>query len=305
MGVPGGGVANAIVGSAITVGLGLLVAAPVGVLAAFFVAFRPNTPLGLAVRFGTDVIAGVPSIVMAIFAYALIVLPQRHFSAFSGGMVLSFIMLPIIIRSTEEMLKLVPNSLREGSLALGAAEWRTSLSVILPAAGNGVLTGMMLAIARAAGEAAPMLFTAFGNPFMSASLNQPVATLPHTIYVYANLALRRLARQGLGHKPGADRAGSGAQRRGAPDRLVAGPPAGERGAMMEHEGVMTKISIRSLSVYHRAFRALADVSLEIPANRITAIIGPSGVGKSTLLRSMNRMTDLVHGCADRGPDPSR
>jgi phosphate transport system permease protein len=100
-------------------------------------------------------------------------------------MVLSFIMLPIIIRSTEEMLKLVPNSLREGSLALGAAEWKTSLSVILPAAGNGVLTGLMLAIARAAGEAAPMLFTAFGNPFMSTSLDQPIATLPHTIFVYA------------------------------------------------------------------------------------------------------------------------
>lgn len=185
VGVPGGGVINAIVGSAITVGLGLLVAAPVGVLAAFYVAFRPNTPLGLAVRFGTDVISGVPSIVMGIFAYTLIVLPQGHFSAFSGGMVLSFIMLPIIIRSTEEMLKLVPNTLREGSLALGAAEWKTFLSVILPAAGNGVLTGLMLAIARAAGEAAPMLFTAFGNPFLSYRLDQPIATLPHTIFVYA------------------------------------------------------------------------------------------------------------------------
>jgi phosphate transport system permease protein len=185
VGVPGGGVSNAIVGSAITVGLGLLLAAPVGVLVALYVAFRPNTPLGLAVRFGTDVISGVPSIVMGIFAYALIVLPQRHFSAFSGGMVLSFIMLPIIIRSTEEMLKLVPHTLHEGSLALGAAEWKTSLSVILPAAGNGVLTGLMLAIARAAGEAAPMLFTAFGNPFMSLRLDQPIATLPHTIYVYA------------------------------------------------------------------------------------------------------------------------
>jgi phosphate transport system permease protein len=122
---------------------------------------------------------------MGIFAYTLIVLPQHHFSALSGGVVLSFIMLPIIIRSTEEMLKLVPNSLREGSLALGAQEWKTSLSVILPAAGNGVLTGLMLAIARAAGEAAPMLFTAFGNPFMSTRLDQPIATLPHTIYVYA------------------------------------------------------------------------------------------------------------------------
>lgn len=185
VGVPGGGVINAVIGSAITVGLGLLLAAPVGVLAAFYVAFRPDTPLGLAVRFGTDVISGVPSIVMGIFAYTLIVFPQRHFSAFSGGVVLAFIMLPIIIRSTEEMLKLVPGSLREGSLALGAAEWKTSLSVILPAASNGVLTGLMLAIARAAGEAAPMLFTAFGNPFMSTRLDQPIATLPHTIFVYA------------------------------------------------------------------------------------------------------------------------
>jgi phosphate transport system permease protein len=185
VGVPGGGIANALVGSAITVGVGLLLAAPVGVLVAFYVAFHPNTPLGLAVRFGTDVITGVPSIVMGIFAYTLIVLPQRHFSAFSGGTVLAFIMLPIIIRTTEEMLKLVPGTLREGSLALGAPEWKTSLSVLLPAAANGVLTGLMLAIARAAGEAAPMLFTAFGNPFMSTALDQPIATLPHTIFVYA------------------------------------------------------------------------------------------------------------------------
>lgn len=185
VGVPGGGVSNAIVGSAITVGLGLLLSAPVGVLAALYAAFRPNTPLGLAVRFGTDVISGVPSIVMGIFAYTLIVLPQRHFSALSGGVVLAFIMLPTIVRSTEEMLKLVPNTLREASLALGAPEWKTSLSVILPAAGNGVLTGLMLAVARAAGEAAPMLFTAFGNPFMSTRLGEPIATLPHTIFVYA------------------------------------------------------------------------------------------------------------------------
>ncbi|HZD56544.1 MAG TPA: phosphate ABC transporter permease PstA [Anaerolineales bacterium] len=185
VGVPGGGVLNAIIGSAITVGLGLLISAPIGILAAFLAAYQPNTPLGLAVRFGTDVISGVPSIVMGIFAYTLVVLPQRHFSAFSGGVVLSFIMLPIIIRSTEEMLKLVPTALREGSLAIGAPEWKTSLSVILPAAGNGVLTGLMLAIARAAGEAAPMLFTAFGNPFLSFRLDQPIATLPHTIFVYA------------------------------------------------------------------------------------------------------------------------
>jgi phosphate transport system permease protein len=184
-GVPGGGLVNALVGSAITVGLGALIAAPLGGLGAFYLTAYPNTPLSLAVRFGTDVISGVPSIIMGIFAYTLIVLPQRHFSALSGGVVLAFIMLPIILRTTEEMLKLVPKTLREGSLALGAPEWRTSLSVLLPAAGNGVITGVMLAIARAAGEAAPMLFTAFGNPFMSTALDQPIATLPHTIFVYA------------------------------------------------------------------------------------------------------------------------
>jgi phosphate transport system permease protein len=184
-GIPGGGLLNALVGSFITVGIGIIIAAPVGVLAAFYVVKNPDKPIGLAIRFATDVISGVPSIVMGIFAYTIIVLPQRHFSALSGCIVLSFIMLPIILRTTEEMLRLVPSSLREGSLALGASEWRTALSVTLPAASSGILTGLMLAISRGAGEAAPMLFTAFGNPFLSTNLNQPVATLPQTIYVYA------------------------------------------------------------------------------------------------------------------------
>ncbi len=185
VGVPGGGIANALVGSLMTVGLGLLIAGPVGVLVGVYAAMRPNSPLGVAVRFGTDVIAGVPSIVMGIFAYTLIVVPQRHFSALSAAFVLSFIMVPIIVRTTEEMVRLVPATLREGSLALGATEWKTSFDVVLPAALNGLLTGIMLAVARAAGEAAPMLFTAFGNPFMNVDINQPVATLPHTIFVYA------------------------------------------------------------------------------------------------------------------------
>ena len=185
VGVPGGGIVNALLGSLMTVGLGLLIAVPVGTLAGIYAATHTDKPLGTLLRFGTDVISGVPSIVMGIFAYTLIVLPQRHFSAFSGGIVLAFIMVPTIVRSTEEMIRLVPNSLREGSLALGAAEWKTSLSVILPAALNGVITGIMLAVARAAGEAAPMLFTAFGNPFMNADYNQPVSTLPHMIFVYA------------------------------------------------------------------------------------------------------------------------
>ena len=185
VGIPGGGIANAIVGSFMIVGLGVLLAMPVGLLGGLYAAARPDSRLGIGIRFATDTLAGVPSIVMGIFAYTIVVLPQGHFSAFAGSVVLAFIMLPILVRTTEEMLKLVPGALREGSLALGAPEWRTSLRVLIPAAINGIITGVMLAVARAAGEAAPMLFTAFGNPFMNTDYNQPTATLPHTVFVYA------------------------------------------------------------------------------------------------------------------------
>jgi phosphate transport system permease protein len=185
VGVPGGGVVNALAGSLMTVGLGLVMAAPVGILAGIYAAMHPDNPFGVLIRFGTDVISGVPSIVMGIFAYTLVVLPQRHFSALSGGVVLAFIMLPTLTRTTEEMIRLVPSSLRDGSLALGAPEWKTTIDVLLPAALNGLVTGIMLAVARAAGEAAPMMFTAFGNPFINLDFTQPVETLPHMIFTYA------------------------------------------------------------------------------------------------------------------------
>lgn len=185
VGVSGGGILNAIVGSAIVVGLACMLAIPISITAAFYVYARPNTPLGTAIRFCTDVLSGVPSIIVGIFAYTVIVLTQGHFSALSGGFALAVIMIPIVLRTTEEMLKLVPKTLREGSLALGATDWRTSLQVMLPAALAGVVTGIMLGIARIAGEAAPMLFTAFGNPFFSTALDEPIATLPHQVYVYA------------------------------------------------------------------------------------------------------------------------
>ena len=185
VGVPGGGVANALVGSAVTVGLASLMAVPVGLLAAIYVAYNPNTPLGVAVRFGTDVLSGVPSVVVGIFAYTVVVLRMGHFSALAGGFALAIIMLPTVIRTTEEMIKLVPGNLREGSLALGASEWRTSFQVVLPAAISGVVTGVMLGVARVAGEAAPMLFTAFGNAYWSTDIGQPVSTLPHMVFTYA------------------------------------------------------------------------------------------------------------------------
>jgi phosphate transport system permease protein len=185
VGVPGGGVLNAIVGSAIVVGTACVLSIPLALSAAMYAAAHPNTPLGVTLRFATDVLSGVPSIVVGIFAYTVIVLPQKQFSAFAGGFALAIIMTPIVLRTTEEMLKLVPRSLHEGSLALGASEWKTTLQITLPAAMNGVVTGIMLGIARVAGEAAPMIFTAFGNPFFSTALDQPIATLPHMVYVYA------------------------------------------------------------------------------------------------------------------------
>ena len=185
VGVPGGGIGNAIVGSAMTVGLGLVIAAPVGLLVGLYICRSPSSRSASVIRFATDTVAGVPSIVMGLVAYALVVQPQGHFSAFSGGVVLSFIMVPIIIRTTEEMVRLVPPSLREGALGLGAPDWTSTLRVVVPAALSGIVTGLMLAIARGAGEAAPMLFTAFGNPFMNTDFSQPVATLPYTLFTYA------------------------------------------------------------------------------------------------------------------------
>jgi phosphate transport system permease protein len=204
IGMTGGGVLNAIEGTIILTLLSGLFSIPPGLLVAFYAAYHPNTPLGIAVRFGTDVLSGVPSIVLGIFGYALIVKPQGHYSALAGGIVLAILMLPTIIRTTEEMIKLVPQTLREGSLALGAPEWKTAIKVTLPAALNGIITGFMLGLARASGETAPLLFTALGNDRYEAGriiqggiaghrslftiignlLNQPVDSLPLTLYKY-------------------------------------------------------------------------------------------------------------------------
>ncbi len=185
VGIEGGGILNALVGSFVVVGTAALMAIPISIIAALYTYDHPDTRLGVVVRFGTDVLAGIPSIVMGLFAYGVIVVTQGHFSAFSGAFALAIIMIPIVLSTTAEMLKLVPRYWREGSLGLGAPEWRTAVRVMLPAALEGILTGIMLAIARAAGEAAPMIFTAFGNPYLSVSLNEPIATLPHTIYLYS------------------------------------------------------------------------------------------------------------------------
>jgi phosphate transport system permease protein len=182
----GGGMANAILGSGIVLGIGSLIGVPIGIGGGIHLAeFGRGTKLANAVRFTADVLNGIPSIVMGIAIYSLIVIPQHHFSAFAGGVALGIMMIPTVTRTTEEMLLMVPHAVREAALGLGVPNWRSVLSITLKTASPGVITGCMLAFSRVAGETAPLLFTALGNQFWSASLKEPIAALPLQIYVYA------------------------------------------------------------------------------------------------------------------------
>ncbi len=186
VGEEGGGMANSIVGSAVILALASSMGIPVGIAAGVYLAeFGRGKMLANAVRFTADVLNGVPSIVMGIAIYSLIVMQQKHFSAFAGGVALAIMMVPTITRTTEEMLATVPHAIREAALGLGVPKWRTVISVSLRTASPGIITGCMLAFARVAGETAPLLFTAFGNQFWSFKLNEPIAALPLQIYVYA------------------------------------------------------------------------------------------------------------------------
>ena len=184
-GETGGGVANAIVGTLIIVGTASLIGIPVGVGAGIYCAEYPHNRLTWLSRFVADVLNGTPSIVVGVFAWTWIVARQKHFSALAGSVALALLMVPMVMRTTEEMIKLVPNSLREAALALGYPRWRTSLSVVVPTTLPGIVTGTLLAVARIAGETAPLLFTALGSQYLSFRINQPMAALPLTVFTYA------------------------------------------------------------------------------------------------------------------------
>jgi phosphate transport system permease protein len=185
VGEKGGGMANAIVGTFEVVGIAGLIGIPVGIGAGLFLAEHRGSRLADSIRFCADVMMGIPSIVIGIFAYAVIVRPMGRFSTFAGAFALAMIMIPLVTRTAEEMILLVPHELREASLALGVPQWKTSISVVVRTAMSGVATGVILAIARVAGETAPLLFTAFGNRFWSTSLTQPIETLTVQVYTYA------------------------------------------------------------------------------------------------------------------------
>jgi phosphate transport system permease protein len=185
VGEPGGGMANAIVGSAKLLLLASALGIPIGFLGGVYLAEFGGRSFPFVVRYTADLLNGVPSIVIGIFAYTIVVLPMKHFSALAGGLALGVMMIPIAVRSTEEALRTVPVMLREGALALGASKWKTIATVVVPAARKGIVTGIILDIARVAGETAPLLFTAFSNRFWSPGWNQPTASLPVMVFTYA------------------------------------------------------------------------------------------------------------------------
>jgi phosphate transport system permease protein len=185
VGETGGGMANAIVGTAMIVGLGAMFAIPIGVISGIYASEYAGTRFASMTRFAADTLNGVPSIVVGVFVYGIAVMPFKQFSALAGGLALGIMMVPLIMRTTEELLRLVPSNLREGALALGATRARAVFTVVLPAALPGIMTGILLALARIAGETAPLLFTSLNNPFWSTDVRQPMATLTVQIFAYA------------------------------------------------------------------------------------------------------------------------
>ncbi|HEX4999704.1 MAG TPA: phosphate ABC transporter permease PstA [Terriglobia bacterium] len=185
VGEAGGGMANGIVGTLIIVGMGVIAAVPVGIMSGIYVAQKAGSASADIIRFAADILNGIPSIVIGIFVYGIVVSPFKHFSAIAGGVALGIMMIPLIARTTEELIRLVPTSMMEGALALGATRGRAMFTVVLPAALPGIVTGIVLAIARIAGETAPLLFTSFSNQFFSTDVTQPMAALTVQIYTYA------------------------------------------------------------------------------------------------------------------------
>jgi phosphate transport system permease protein len=195
VGEPGGGMANAVLGSVMILAIASVIGVPIGIGAGVYLAEYGRGRFGDLVRFTADVMNGVPSIVIGLVAYGLVVVHQRHFSAFAGGVALAIMMVPTVARATEEMLLLVPQPVREAALGLGIPQWRTTISITLATARAGIITAVMLAFARVAGETAPLLFTAFGNQFWSFSANQPIAALPLQIFTYATSPFEDWIRQ--------------------------------------------------------------------------------------------------------------
>ena len=279
--------ANAIVGTGLILAVASVIGMPLGIGSGIYLAEYGRNRFGDLIRFTADVLNGVPSIVVGITVYSLIVVRQKHFSAFSGGVALGIMMIPTVARATEEMLLMVPNVMREAAYGLGIPKWRTTLSITLRTASAGVITGCMLAFARVAGETAPLLFTAFGNQFWNLKLNQPTAALSLQVFTYA------ISPYDDWHK----QAWAGAL---ILILLIVGAVAAVRittsrgmieGSVRARMGV--GIEVRGLNAWYGKNQSLKSIDMTVPANHVTAVIGPSGCGKSTFVRCLNRMHETI------------
>ena len=299
----GGGLANALAGSGLLILWATVFGTPLGILAGIYLAeYGRKSVLAEIIRFINDILLSAPSIVVGLFVYTIVVAQMQHFSGWAGVIALALLQVPIVIRTTENMLKLVPDSLREAAYALGTPKWKMISAITLKASVSGIMTGILLAIARIAGETAPLLFTALSNQFWSTDMMQPIANLPVTIFKFAMspfaewqqlawagvliitlcvLLLNILARVIFAKKT----------------RLIFCGAA--TAALNEEEIEMSmvntapgKISVRNLNFYYGKFHALKNINLDITKNQVTAFIGPSGCGKSTLLRTFNKMFEL-------------
>ena len=287
VGEKGGGMANAIVGTLEVVGIACLIGVPIGVGAGLYLAANRASQFTNWVRFSADVLMGVPSIVVGIFAYAVIVRPFGGFSTLAGAVALAAIMIPLVTRTTEEMVLLVPPELREASLALGVPNWRTTLSVVARTALSGITTGVILAVAQSLGRDGAAAVHGIRQPIL---VNFAVSSDQHADGPGLHLchfAVCRLAAAGVGGRAGAD---------GDNSRARVGRAMGDgRGGESAKVAMAEKLVVKNLNAYFHKNRALHDVSLAFEENRIAAIIGPSGCGKSTLVRCLNRMHEVVPG----------
>ena len=295
-----GGLLNPIIGSLILTGLAVAFGTPLGILAGTYMAeYGRYSKLTMVVRFINDILLSAPSIVVGLFVYEIMVAQMGHFSAWAGAVALAIIVIPVVVRTTEDMLLLVPNTLREASAALGVPQWLVIRDVAYRAARAGITTGVLLAVARITGETAPLLFTALNNQFFSWNLNAPMASLPVVIFQFALspyedwqqlawtgallitvtvLGLSILARTLASKK--------------VPTMSFAIHTDVKEQDTTPAQALEEKVSVRHLNFYYGEYRALADINVNLFQNKVTAFIGPSGCGKSTLLRILNRIYDL-------------
>ena len=318
VGEVGGGMANAIVGSLELLAIAGAIGIPVGVLGGVYFAEYGSARINSVLRFLADVLNGIPSITWGVVVYGLIVLRFKSFSVLAGGLALALIMIPLILRTTEEVVLLVPNGYREAALALGVSRWQTIVHIVMKTASKGIITGILLALARIGGETAPILFTAFGNRFWNHSLFQPIAALPLQIYTYAISPYDDWHRQAwagalvlvtgifcvnvTGEIPDPRAGRIGCLEHSQMDNLIMATPeqrvtervegAAQPPASSEPAPKLT-FEAKNVSIWYGQKRAIEDVSLNIISKAVTAIIGPSGCGKSTFLRALNRMHELT------------